>query len=270
MGNPSKLGSWLYWKNKLNNWSTLEELTGTKYPTRENLIRDLEIDTDKPFTGICPICNGWEELPKENVYCLCKTVHWANEKNIEYSDYRGKMGTEKLEDLELHGDPESKRKQKNFFSQIKTWINDPNTWLTISGPLGTGKTHVLKVIAHEYYPIALYVSATQFESTVFKSLKTGTLEDYIDIVSRSPILLFDDWGADYGSEIAQAKLRLVIDWRYQNPKEYPTIVTTNKSVQMMMSDAYARGDRIASRIMDKDISKVIDLSGVDDFRFIGR
>jgi DNA replication protein DnaC len=266
---PSKLRSWLYWKEKLDNWEKLKKLTGTNLPSKEFMIKKVCEKENIPFTGICPMCDGWEEIPSENVYCLCKILHWQNEKYLDFSDYQRSLPNVKLSDLDLV-DLKHKDKQRKFYAEIKKWIVNPDKWLTISGPLGIGKTHVLNIISKEYHPIALYISAIQFESFVFRTLKEGILEEFVNTVMHAPILLFDDWGADYGTEIGQAKLRMVIDWRYQNPKEYPTIVTTNKTVQSMLSDSFLKTDRIASRIMDVRIAEIIDLEGVRDFRPIRR
>ena len=274
---PDKLESWKYWRKELDDWSKLKELTGVEFPTREIVISNL-CKQYKVADGICPICKGWNQIkPKNNdnwKWCICETIKWQSELMSLYSELfptknGGKPEEILMSEMILYGNAQDKLKIKELVKSVKYFSENLDKWLVISGPVGTGKTRVLKSLAYMLYPIAQYLPATVFESKVFSSLKDYGTEFYISSIMKVPVLLFDDWGADYGSKLVDAKLRSVIDWRYNNVSKYPTVITTNKSRMQLMQDA-SLGDRVSSRILDTQISIFVDLKGMPDYRMIGR
>lgn len=272
----SKLGSWLVWRETLKG-GKMRDLTGVDHPNKQLLIKKLRERYSFVDGDICPICDGWGETVEngQNVLCVCAMAQWETELQMGQLALFPKPRNAHLGDLKVYQDPifpNHKVRLTNFLTEITEWVIDPKHWLLISGPVGTGKSHVLHALANLFYPLAVYVPATEFESNIFNWLSEKTLETNMDILKRAPILLFDDYKADYGAEFPSAKLRSLIDWRYQHSQEtveYPTIVVTNEPIKALMGAAMS-GDRIASRILDKGISRTISLDGVADFRLKAR
>jgi DNA replication protein DnaC len=270
---PNLFRSWLAWRNffkeeKIN----LFTLTGVEHPTRMLFIQKERARRGIALSDVCPVCDGWEQtmLNGEPVYCMCRVLGWETELRMTQDDLFHVPNKTKIEDLKVYGDIQAKMRLTQFLKDLNTWVKDPTMWLTISGPVGTGKSHALKALANIFWPLALYVPATEFESRIFSWMSEGLLEENLQIVTKAPILLYDDMGADYGGKFAEAKLRGVIDWRYSHAKDHITVVTTNIPLQVLIGNAGAN-DRIASRILDNAIAQRIDLSKVPDYRLtVGR
>lgn len=271
--NPNMYKSWLAWRIffAANPGANLLTLTGTEHPLKALFIKKFREKLELPAGDICPRCDGWEvtTLNEDKVRCICSILAWQTKIRMSWEDVFPLPERCDLRDLKIWGDPAMKLKLNMFMKEINDFVSMPTHWLTITGPVGTGKTHALKALAHIFFPVAVYVSATDFESRIYTWLNEQSLEGNIEILTRAPILLFDDLGADYGSKFSTAKLREVIDWRYSHSKDHVTVVTTNMPLKMLISNAAAQ-DRIASRIQDKQIARIVDLSMVYDYRLAQR
>jgi DNA replication protein DnaC len=141
----------------------------------------------------------------------------------------------------------------------------PSKWITILGDPGSGKSHVLSALDKKLNPWSLYITSADFEAKSFRATKgvaEYSLEDMLDVISQAPILLYDDFGLEYGKDYIRALIRRVFDFRYRRPTEYITIVTSN----LDKSELYETDPRIADRILDNKIGKLIVLEDVASWR----
>lgn len=78
-----------------------------------------------------------------------------------------------------------------------------------------------------------------------------------DRVAKQPALVLDDWGVEKGSDWEQARLEMIIDYRYR--ARLLTVLTSNQDI----SDLARRSERIVSRFSDPEIAVTILNEGSD-------
>jgi DNA replication protein DnaC len=213
--------------------------------------------------GVCQYCHGQMELSTEAglARCICWTLE-EERHLIRAQEYASRQGQGSLKDFEIWGDGDSREQLTKALDTIQVWLGEPRTWLVLAGPYGVGKSHLLGAIQSHFWPWSLYVSVPDFEQIVFDATGDRDLSGPMKVIATHPILLLDDVGADYGSKYPIAALRRVIDHRYKMPLEYPTVLTTNMSISQL--EQY--DGRVADRILDRHISKVLSFSKVRSWR----
>ena len=107
-------------------------------------------------------------------------------------------------------------------------------WLTLCGTVGLGKTHIAVAIGWEW-------------------LEQGRMCRYAWYLD-APLLILDDLGTEKLTDWAAEKLDTLIDHRYI--KGLPLVVTTNVPAAQL-------SPRIASRLQDRRLGRVVTLSGPD-------
>lgn len=152
---------------------------------------------------------------------------------------------------------------------VETIVNGKS--LILSGPCGTGKTHMAVALlkSRGFFLMnadappkktPLFVSVTDLMEKLRDSFgRDGVNEaDIIDDIVSRPLLLLDDLGAMKLTEYARDALYRIIDRRYRG--ELQTIVTTNLSIKEISEEI---DDRLASRLCE--MGPVVSL-GTKDYR----
>ena len=160
-------------------------------------------------------------------------------------------------------------KYKNFLTEIVNAFPDQKTkCITVCGSTGTGKTFGSKCLATEILKkqfSVLFVSAFEFSSIMLK-YHTAFIQDKNNIIStliEPDLLIIDDLGTEpMLKKVTLEYLYVVLTERISQNKT--TFITTNLSLSNIL-ERY--GERIFSRLTDKKLSKLIQLSG-DDLRHI--
>lgn len=222
--------------------------------------------------GICEFCGGWKEITTKQygrMRCLCAVEQRTKELAIQHSEYKSICNPNAtLENFQIWGTIASKDSLVKLTDYVGDWYLWPDKWITIMGNPGSGKSHILSALNKRLEPWSLYITSADFESKAFKLTGTVkgkddyTLEDMIEVISQSPILLYDDYGLEYGKEYIRALIRRVLDFRYRRPTEYITVVATNCD----KDELYMRDDRIADRLLDNKIGRLIVLEDVKSWR----
>lgn len=230
-----RLASWLYWKR-----------AGEEY---------------KPV-DICPRCDGWGRyrLPSgEIVYCLCDITRWTWNVKAALDPLRSRVRPATLEEMVQRPEPGhiSLDDAKELAS---IFMKDLSFWLVLSGGYGVGKTHILRSINTYMSPIALYITASDFEQGVFLSLGNDSLQSYVASIARAPVLLFDDYGMEYGAKLMESKVAHLFDFRDRTWEDYPTVVATNLTTEQLSVIP-----RVGSRLLDTEKSRIA-VVGVRDYR----
>lgn len=150
---------------------------------------------------------------------------------------------------------------RNFLDSLKT-----GRGLLISGPVGTGKTHLVAAIINyiasvhsdKFTGYLQYTAVTNFlnqlrESYGNKELSTGKIEKR---QKESALLVLDDLGVEKETDWSVEKLYEIINYRYD--EEMPIIITTNLDILCLKKSI---DERLFSRIIEMCDS--VELTGKD-------
>lgn len=223
---------------------------------------------------ICPWCMGKKNLVDEKygpIYCLCHVLDFQTARGELLAPYRAPfdIAHDQFRPIDRM-DPRNNPTLQFCISVMQAFIASPDTWVTISGGYGTGKSNMLMDAAQQLGPMALYMTAGHFEHLISSGMNDNSLNHTLEVLAHAPVLLYDDWGseqvvkADGSFTFAETKLRYIIDFRYNNHLEYPTVVTTNFTpAEMLEKDA-----RIGSRLRDTQRAKMVALTKLTDYRLL--
>ena len=214
----------------------------------------------------CPRCRdvGWlERTPEELVPCSDCSPYDSVAASMAHS-----------------GIPEARRHQTlaSFKGQIhpkaRVALDDAKAfvsgagwpWLILSGPPGSGKTHLARGIALELIEqgwVARYWSTVHL-TAVLRSTQganaTATLTDVINQNIDEELLVLDDFGVEAVTPWVISHYEWILDKRWDSLA--PTIITTNLPEQEIKEISI----RIHSRMTDLKVSVWRDMVGIPDFR----
>jgi DNA replication protein DnaC len=185
-------------------------------------------------------------------------MHWRDRQLEVRSKYQSRYEEASLDDLDLRVRDSGTRQLQEAIDAARHFMNYLDGWLVLSGPYGTGKSHIMRSIATALKPIGLFITATDFERRVFESMKSDSLDAFTLAVSQAPVLLFDDLGAEYGKEFVKSQLTSVFIARDNQARDLPTVVTTN----LQRSNIKAI-PRVGSRLLNQDVVKFLPINMVD-------
>ncbi len=147
------------------------------------------------------------------------------------------------------------------YRAARQYAEDLDGWLALSGPCGSGKTHLAAAIANQQFQDGTLVLFTvvphlldHLRST-FAPQSSATYDELFDKVLNAGLLILDDLGAEYATSWAQEKLFQIINSRYIY--QMPTVITTNVDLIQDLDD------RIRSRLTDISLVKHVQLRAGD-------
>lgn len=234
---PSTLDSMTVWRKK----GKLGEMVKQGYRDKD--------------TGVCKYCGGINIYQEKGhwIKCICWLAQKARsaEKNQSLATAHDALNWNQFE---LWGDSETRMTLGNILDDAKGWSNKLDSWLILAGPVGTGKSHLLHTLDTYLKPWSLYLSVPDLKDMTFSYTSKNELDVLINKISKHPILLLDDIGAEYTSKYAVSTVRQIIMARYKLWEEYPTVIATNLTRGQL--DNY--DERLSDRL--QDVGKVRDLS----------
>lgn len=264
-----RLQSWLDWRNSTSEdgepWKLYKDLVAPEQLTKHNLIIALRQSRGLDNINVCPLCNGDLTVNTENGerYCVCYVLDYQDEMAQRLRKIRSRVNVKSLNDLSADHirDPLLRTKFTRAIEIVKGWMKypGPDSWLVISGKVGNGKTHIVTAIAAELSPMAAFVTAEDLGQMFYDAIDDHSTGEKIRLLSTAPILIIDDIVTAH--EYAKGKLSHIINNRYKYGKTLPTVVTTNYTDAAL----YSWDNRIASRLLDKDLSHYIRLD-LPDYR----
>ena len=152
------------------------------------------------------------------------------------------------------GDPESRELFAVAREAAQRFAESAEGWLLISGPNGSGKTHLAAAIANrliERGRPALFVHVPDLLDhlrAAFSPQAEISYDDLFEQVRNAPLLVLDELGSHSATPWAEEKLRQIINHRFT--ASLPTVVTTTAKPHEL--DPYLR-----ARLADPRLSVTV-------------
>ena len=231
-------------------------------------------DNSKPFAPTdqieeCKVCDGrgWytDDVPAGHpefgkiITCICRHDQFENERISRLLTYSnlGHLARFTFDRLKPEGLDENEEARALFnmaFNTSKEYAGDPAGWLILTGPNGSGKTHLAAAIANQCIQdgyIALFIHVPDLLDHLRASFSSDTDSEYrvlLEQVMDVPILILDGLGSHITTPWAQEKLHQIINHRYN--AEMPTVVTTSLEIGDL-------SDYVRSRVESPSLSQIV-------------
>ena len=221
-----------------------------------------------PGSEVCPLCGGAgfvrADVPLSDpafgkpVPCECK------ERQIED---RRRSELRRLSSL----DPFLSKTFESFdagiqgvheaFDAARAFAASPEGWLVLSGPTGTGKTHLAAAIANYQLAegnsvfFAVVPELLDHLRAAFAPSSEMPYDEMFDRVRESGLLVLDDLGAENSTAWATEKLFQLMNYRYNY--RIPTVITTNARLFTQIDE------RLRSRLSDIGLVRHVAIKAQD-------
>ena len=121
------------------------------------------------------------------------------------------------------------------------------------GDVGTGKSFIAGCIGNELLNRGVRVQMTNFSRLMNRltDLQMGDRNGFIDSLNSFDLLILDDLGIERNSEFAKEQIFSIIDSRYRSG--LPMIVTTNLTLDELLSPADLWRKRVYDRVLERNI-----------------
>jgi len=149
---------------------------------------------------------------------------------------------------------EDLRDLKKAFETAREFAEHPSGWLLLTGPYGSGKTHLAAAIGNYQASLGfppLMVSVPDLLDhlrATFSPTSTVSLDRRFEEVRTSRLLILDDLGTQSATPWAKEKIYQLFNYRYN--AELPTVITTSSKPEEL-------DPRLYSRMQDQRLCTVI-------------
>ncbi len=139
-----------------------------------------------------------------------------------------------------------------------TFAAKPRGWLVLTGPYGSGKTHLAAAIANSLAnggtpPLFIMIpDLLDHLRATFSPNSTVSYDHRFDEIRTAPVLILDDLGAQSTSPWAREKLHQLFNYRYS--AELPTVITV--AVDMLESI----DERLRVRLLDERLCTICTIT----------
>lgn len=136
---------------------------------------------------------------------------------------------------------------KNFTERFDE-MADKNQGLLLWGGVGTGKSYAAACIGNSLIERGVPVVMTSFVKLLEIIQSTGQESAILSNMNAAKLVIFDDLGAERGTDYTLEKVYNIVDSRYR--KKLPMILTTNLTLTEMRQEQDIRYKRIYDRILE--------------------
>ena len=125
------------------------------------------------------------------------------------------------------------------------FAHEPQGWLVLYGPKGTGKSHLAAAIANHLAtlpeddrPITMFLTAPDLLDLLRSGYGAGDYTELLSLCREVELFILDDLGVEQGTDWATEKLFQIVNARYQ--AELPTVVISNHKLSELEPRLYDR------------------------------
>ncbi len=216
----------------------------------------------------CPVCRGAGFVHPlvdsgradfgRVVPCSCSVGELRRRKTefLERYSNLGSLSQLTFDNLSTKGraaDPVSQERFAQIHGAAQAFADDPQGWLVLSGPGGSGKTHVACAIANQRLSAGepvFYISAADLLDhlrSAFSPASETSYDELFEQVKNVPLLVLDDLSPGSATAWAGEKLEQLLNHRFNTRRA--TVITTDTPVDKM-------DDRLSGRLLDNDFCQM--------------
>jgi len=223
-----------------------------------------------PDVPVCAVCNGagWLRVdvplghPSFGRLFKCECIKQTEERQ-RVGEMRRLSQLDGLEGKTLPTFEPDSPELERALATATAYSASLDGWLVLSGPCGTGKTHLAAAIAnetlaHANQPVMFTVAPDLLDHlrATFDPSRGIDYDERFNKIRNTFLLILDDLGTENTTPWAREKLYQIVNHRYN--ERLPTVITTNQPDS-------AIDERVLSRMLDRGMSIRVNLSG-DDYR----
>ena len=153
-------------------------------------------------------------------------------------------------------DPVSQKLFQLALDEIRKFAENPQGWIVMAGPVGSGKTHLACAVANyrisKGHP-AFYITAAELLDHLRAAFSPSSEVEYDELfeqIKDSPLLVLDNLNYSATTAWSKGKLDQLLEHRFNS--KLPTLITTSMPVEEFDND-------YAGHIDDPEFSKVLIL-----------
>ncbi len=233
----------------------------------EDTLDQLDSEEEAP----CPICKGrlWlrVDVPVghasygEMKPCPCQVEVAVSERDSRLRRYSNLGPLSRLTFATLNprgrtSDEESRRMFGFALQSARAYADEPDGWLVLTGPNGSGKTHLAAAVANRCIELGKPVFFVHVPDllddlrSTYAPMSQLSYSELFEQVIEAPLLVLDGLGAQSPTPWAQEKLQQIFNRRANS--QLPTVVTSAAAIQDI--DPY-----ISSRMTNPDLGLVLEI-----------
>ncbi len=132
---------------------------------------------------------------------------------------------------------QARKSLRQALERARAYARNPEGWLLILGPTGSGKTHLAAAIANEIArrfnpPLFIFVpDLLDYLRATFRPDSPVSFDQRFESLRQAPVLVLDDLGRQSTTPWAEEKLYQLLNYRYLH--RLPTIITTTLDLSEM-------------------------------------